>query len=229
MNANRSVRMSVKRGIARMAFPRRIEFLDKLNQHAEFAKSLPKLLNGAPEVPSSVELYRRVNDVVLENGPIDYLEFGVFKGWSMRQWTSLNQHPRSRFAGFDTFTGLPEDWTPAKRAGAFNADGRAPQFDDTRVQFVTGLFQHTLVDFLKSFQVKNRLVIHVDCDLYSATLFCLATLDRHMPSGTLIIFDEFYNLLHEFAAFRDYSKAFMRSAQGIAYTHHYTQVALQLG
>ena len=43
-----------------------------------------------------------------------------------------------------------------------------------------------------------------------------------------MIFDEFYDVLHEFAAFRDYSAAFMRQWVGVAYTDAYTQVALRL-
>ena len=117
---------------------------------------------------------------------------------------------------------------PAKRAGAFNADGKTPAIDDARVQFVAGLFQDTLVRFLQGFEIRNQLVVHIDCDLYSATLFCLATLDRHMPRGTVLIFDEFYDVLHEFRAFREYNEAFKRSWRGLAYTHHYTQVALRL-
>ena len=70
--------------------------------------------------------------------------------------------------------------------------------------------------------------MHIDCDLYSAALFCLATLDPIMRAGTIVIFDEFYDVLNEFAAFRDYSEAFMRKWRSIAYTDNYIEVALGL-
>jgi hypothetical protein len=169
-----------------------------------------------------------VNDVALNNVPVTYLEFGVFKGWSMRQWLEINQHSVSRFVGFDTFTGLPEDWMEGRKAGHFNVQGEAPPLDDPRVQFVPGLFQRTLPGFLRSFRIEHQLVVHIDCDLYSGTLFCLAALDPYMPPGTIVMFDEFYDLLHEFAGFNDYCAAFMRNWQAVAYRDDYIQAAVRL-
>jgi methyltransferase family protein len=205
--------MTTRRRLASLAYSRRLEVLDRLNENVDFVAMIPPLLRTAEEVADPVALYSHVSTTTLQDTAIDYLEFGVFEGWSMSQWTALNRHPDSRFVGFDTFTGLPEDWNLWRKAGAFDVSGRWPD---------------TLVDFLRTFEVKNKLIVHIDCDLYSSTLFCLATLDRQMPSGTVVIFDEFYDLLHEFAAYRDYSAAFMRSWRGIAYTPGYIQVALSL-
>jgi hypothetical protein len=211
-----------------MAYRRRLDWLDKLNENVDFVAKVPPLFRSAAATPDPTTLYRQVNDIALRNVPIDYLEFGVYEGWSIRQWSQLNPHPGSRFVGFDTFTGLPEDWNALRKAGAFDVKGVSPSDTDSRVTFVAGLFQKTLVDFLRGFELRNQLVVHIDCDLYSSTLFCLATLDRHMPPGSVVIFDEFYDVLHEFAAYRDYTAAFMRSWDGIAYTPQYVQVALRL-
>jgi hypothetical protein len=202
--------------------------LDKLNENVDFVAKVPPLFRSAVAISEPVALYQYVNDVTLSGAPIDYLEFGVYEGWSIRQWARLNRHPESRFFGFDTFTGLPEDWNAMRKAGAFDVKGVSPRETDPRITFVAGLFQHTLVDFLRTFDLRNHLVVHIDCDLYSSTLFCLATLDRQMPPGTIVMFDEFYDVLHEFAAYRDYSAAFMRSWNAIAYTPQYVQVALRL-
>src|SRR4030095_8056040 len=56
------------------------------------------------------DLYRKI--VATEgvaNGPINYLEFGVAQGFSFKCFLEQNKHADSRFYGFDTFTGLPED------------------------------------------------------------------------------------------------------------------------
>ena len=73
----------------------------------------------------------------------------------------------------------------------------------TRIQLIKALFQHTLVDFLAGYKVKKNLVIHMDADLYSSTLYCLATLDPVLD-GTIVIFAVFDNLSHEYSAFQDY-------------------------
>jgi len=71
-------------------------------------------------------------------------------------------------------------------------------------------------------------VVHVDCDLYSATLFVLGALDRFFKSGTIVIFDDFHSLNHEFAAWRDYRRAFLRSWRPLAKTQHCVQAAFSL-
>src|SRR5689334_11269923 len=46
----------------------------------------------------------------LSSNVINYLEFGVADGHSFRWFVQQNANPGSRFYGFDTFTGLPEDF-----------------------------------------------------------------------------------------------------------------------
>ena len=61
---------------------------------------------------------------VLAEEPIDYLEFGVRYGDSLFKWSGLNAHPDSRFIGFDSFEGIPEDWvsvTGESKKGAMSS------------------------------------------------------------------------------------------------------------
>ena len=51
-----------------------------------------------------IELYEFLQKEYLKEKPIDYLEFGVFKGETINFWRKLNKNPNSRFVGFDTFT-----------------------------------------------------------------------------------------------------------------------------
>lgn len=177
-------------------------------------------------------LYDHVQAETIGSSPIDYLEFGVFRGESIRYWAGLNQSAESRFYGFDTFEGLPETWSShfgSTTKGAFNAGGQLPDINDPRVSFVKGLFQDTLPSFLESFEPRNRLVIHLDADLYSSTLYVLCSLDHLLHSGTVIIFDEFASLLHEFRALQDYAQAYRRQYRLLGYTTRcYEQVAIEM-
>ena len=124
-------------------------------------------------------------------GAVDYLEFGVHRGHSILYFAEQNRAPESRFFGFDCFTGLPEDWDSDYPRGHFDTGGRIPETRDSRIQFVTGMFQDTLPGFVARFKPRKRLVINIDCDLYSSALYCLTKLDPILPTGTMLMFDEF--------------------------------------
>ena len=156
----------------------------------------------------------------LLNTPFDYLEFGVAGGHSFCWFMGNNMHPESRFSGFDTFTGLPEDWGPYKK-GAFANDNKPPEINDSRGSFYQGLFQQTLPLFLADrVQVKRR-VIMMDADLYSATLYVLTTLAPTMKKGDIIFFDEFAVPKHEFKAFHDFVQAYYINLRLIAAANNY--------
>lgn len=165
-------------------------------------------------------------------GPIDYLEFGVFKGSSIQRWMQLNAHPNSRFYGFDTFTGLPEPWEQATNtlaSGYFSTEGKLPDISDERAQFVPGRFQDSLEPFLRTWTPRSRLVVHLDADLYSATLFVLCALYRQLRAGTILLFDEFGSVNHEFRAFSDFTSAFPIRTKPIAFAgRFYTQMAFEV-
>jgi hypothetical protein len=57
------------------------------------------------------------------------------------------------------------------------------------------------------------LIVHNDSDLYSSTLFCLTTLDRIIAPGTIVIFDEFGDVMHEFRALQDYLASYRREVE----------------
>jgi hypothetical protein len=141
-----------------------------------------------------------------ENDPIVFLEFGVYKGQTYLIWLEGNKNPASRFAGFDTFTGLPEDWGNIK-AGSFSAGGRLPAVSDPRSQFCVGLIQDTLPEFVKTLSADQRKVIHIDVDLYNASLITLIHLQPYLRAGDVLIFDDFFTITkaaHEFRAFSDF-------------------------
>src|SRR6266700_7621504 len=55
--------------------------------------------------------------------PVNYMEFGVAQGVLFKWVLQQNNHPDSRFYGFDTFTGLPEDFGHFKK-GHFNNNNK---------------------------------------------------------------------------------------------------------
>ncbi len=162
------------------------------------------------------------------SGAIDYLEFGVHRGHSILYFAKQNKSADSRFFGFDCFTGLPEDWNSDYKRGHFDTGGRPPKTTDRRVKFAAGLFQETLPQFIAEFRTGNRMIVHVDCDLYSSALYCLTRLDPVMPNGTILIFDEFGEVLHEFRAANDYLSSYRRQVKVICSHDNFYTIAAEL-
>jgi len=194
------------------------QYVDAISANLEYGDWLKRNDCGRA-FSTRYEIYDYVNAEVLKNEPIDYLEFGVYRGDSIRYWSGLNRCPGSRFFGFDSFEGLPSDWQgffETVPKGSFDTGGEAPKIDDPRVAFVKGYFQETLSRFLEGFEPRNRLVIHCDADVYSSTLFVLCKADDRIKPGTVVIFDEFSGI-HEFNALVDYAESFLRKYRVIGH------------
>jgi hypothetical protein len=178
-----------------------------------------------------VQMYSAVNER-LGDIPITYLEFGVWKGESLQAWTNLNTNQRSRFYGFDSFEGLPEQWdhgfghATVKRQ--FNLNGAMPAVSDSRVKLVKGWFQHTLRGFLHETEIHHPVVVHVDSDLHSSAMYTLCTLDPILQSCDIIMFDEYTSPSNEYLAWEEYKRAFMRRAECIAMSDRWSQVSFVL-
>jgi O-methyltransferase len=174
-------------------------------------------------------LYQTVIDKeALDSAPMDYWEFGVFRGESLFWWTESIHHADSRFVGFDTFTGLPERWRATEPKGAFNVYGRLPDTKDSRCSFQVGLFQDTLLPFATSHDFSRRLVIHLDADLFTSTLFVLTTLARNLKSGDIIFFDNFICSLDEFRAFQSYVASYRVKYEVLGAVQEYLRVCVKV-
>ena len=136
-----------------------------------------------------------------------YLEFGVATGNTLREIASAAPTEKIVY-GFDSFNGLPGDWSGhVETTGAFKQN-RVPKvpFNAT---LVPGLFSETLPTFMD----KNNgpiSFVHIDCDLYSSTVTILDNIGSRFQAGTLILFDEYFNYpswkLHEHKAWLEYSE-----------------------
>lgn len=164
----------------------------------------------------------------LNSAPIDYLEFGVFRGDSLFWWLENISHPESRFVGFDTFTGLPERWRATEPEGAFNVYGRIPETNDTRCSFEVGLFQDTLLGFIARQDFSRRLVINLDADLFSSTLYVLTTFARHFKRGDIIFLDNFICSLDEYRAFEAFVSAFRVKYEVVGAIGEYMRVCVKI-
>jgi O-methyltransferase len=162
----------------------------------------------------------------LRDAPLDYLEFGVAAGDSIRWWSSYLTNPETRLVGFDLFTGLPEDWESLK-AGAFSTNGKPPTLADPRCTFQKGLVQDTLPAFLRETASERRKVIHMDLDLYSGTLFALVHLAPVLRIGDLVLFDEFASYMHEFRAWNDFLASCSLKFEPLQGTNEFFQVAFK--
>ena len=175
------------------------------------------------------KLYEFLFEEEKVNDKIKYLEFGVAAGHSFKWWVEHNTNAEAEFHGFDTFTGLPEDWGPFK-AGAMSNGNKPPEINDKRVTFYTGLFQQTLPGFIEKLKQDNskRKVIHLDADLYSATLYVLTMLAPYLKKGDIIMFDEFAVPQSEFLAYTDFVRSFYIDLELIAAANNYFFVAFKV-
>ena len=130
------------------------------------------------------------------------LEFGVASGSSIRKLAAIIDDP---IHGFDTFNGLPEDWSGTLEARGKFARPGTPKVPAS-VSLHAGLFDATLPPFLENHSDPARF-IHIDCDLYSSTRTVLDLLRERLVNGTVIVFDEYFNYpnwqVHEYRAFQE--------------------------
>ena len=141
-----------------------------------------------------------------------WLEFGVASGFSSNITSILRRqrHPRgatSKIYGFDWFRGLPEAWADhGFQASRFSRGAVAPPTQPD-VEFVHGLFNATLPEFLvhqttrahanpdgdgdgAQFAADSVSFVNIDMDLFDGAAFVLETLYPHLRRGSLLHFHE---------------------------------------
>ncbi len=135
-----------------------------------------------------------------------WLEFGVAAGDSLRY---IGQRAPVEVVGFDSFRGLPRDWNPYFRAGAYSQDGKLPELG-AGTPVVVGDFAKTLPAFLETSRGAGPIAfVHIDSDLYTSAKTVLSQLGPRLGPGSVLVFDEFCQLLpdDEFRAFKEAARA----------------------
>lgn len=145
------------------------------------------------------------------------LEFGVGYGTTLAM---IAAHPHfDPVVGFDSFTGLPEDWRSGFPAGTFACD--PPEIPGTLL--VVGPFDRTLPTLVHDPPdwLHRVTLAHIDCDLYSSTVTVLAHLGPYLAPGCIVVFDEYHGYpeaaQHEARAWREYLAVSGRDAEPIGY------------
>jgi O-methyltransferase len=214
------------------------KYMEWLAYYARFGKWTSEYINTFPNIKTYESRFALYDYLLAEQFDRDilYLEFGVFKGESIRYFIDNHLNQESAFFGFDTFTGLPEDWQANiiadVKAETFDVQGNLPQVRDSRVKFYKGLFIDTVPNFKLEqkmlLESNKKIVIHIDADLYSSTLYVLSELQEYIFTGTIIIFDEFRSVVNEFRALEDFCKSHERKYKVKGITTLCTQVAIQI-
>lgn len=122
--------------------------------------------------------------------PGAFAECGVYRGGNLRL---LAQAGRTVY-GFDTFTGLPaESWQPDEihKPGEFADLNMAAIERDLvgcdNVRLVHGLFP----DSAQQLEDERFAFVHLDFDFYESTRVAIAWFVPRMPSGGVIVFDDY--------------------------------------
>ena len=144
-----------------------------------------------------------------------YLEFGVFTGGTIRFMAS--RIGNRVIHGFDSFEGLPEAWGGFNLGRrAFDVKGKLPRVP-ANVRLHRGWFEKSLPPWIND-NGGPVAFIHIDCDLYSSTKTIFTLLADRITSGTIILFDEYFNFpnweRHEYKAFQEFV-----AESGVKYTY----------
>jgi Methyltransferase domain len=187
-----------------------------------------KYLSQAADFKSRSQLFKFVVEQVRDDSGL-FLEFGVYKGDSINRLAALR--PGVRWYGFDSFVGLPQAWTMGARTGAFSIGGKLPSVRDN-VTLIEGFFEQSLPPFAAEHRGSKIALLHVDCDLYSATRTIFAELGDMLQAGSIVIFDEFINYAGwqdgEYKAFCEFVRERNRTFEYIGYVRTGGQVAIRM-
>lgn len=156
------------------------------------------------------------------------LEFGVYRGDSLQM---IAKRCAQEVHGFDSFEGLPEDWTGGREKGRFSLGGELPPIKAANVILHKGWFEQSLPGFLASHPGPARFV-HIDCDIYSSTRTVLEQLAPRLVPGTIVVFDEYLNYPgwreHEFLAFAEAVRRYRIPYTYFGYASAHQSVAVRI-
>jgi Macrocin-O-methyltransferase (TylF) len=160
----------------------------------------------------------------LEDSDALLLDLGVWIGWSTRLISDVCDRT---VYGFDTFSGLVEDWRQEDQVfkrGTFSLSEPFAQWfmrdtgvsfhDDVpaalgrKVQFIRGSTYDTLAPFLADRRAASIRLFHMDLDTYESCLHALETCKDHFMKGSILVFDEYLVTNGEMRAFYEFQSRY---------------------
>lgn len=155
------------------------------------------------------------------------LDLGVYKGGSTRSLCRI--FPDKDVHGFDSFEGLPVDWSHAPKGQFGEIKGVLPDLPDN-AKLYKGWFDDTLPQWAANYDKETIALLRVDCDIYSSTKVIFDTLGDKLVVGSYILFDEligYYGFRHhELKAFMEFIERTGFRYEYLAYGLTYTLVRL---
>lgn len=188
----------------------------------ESALLVQKQMKAARMFPRPEDTLRYAAELVEVTGSV--LEFGVASGYTLN--LLIEALPGRTTAGFDVFTGLPEDWRSGFPAGTFVQEA-IPEVPGG--ELVVGLFEDTLPGYLARNQEPIAL-LHVDADLYSSAKTVLELVGPRLVVGSVVLFDEYFNYpgwqRGEYLAWQEYVERTGTTFRYAGYTYDHEQVVV---
>ncbi len=179
----------------------------------------------------SVDTWQSVHDIAgrYANNSGLIMEFGVF---SAKTTNYIAQIFNDKIInGFDSFEGLPEVWRDGFGKGHFALS----EFPKIRSNVVLhqGWFENSIPIFLENCK-EDKIIsyLHIDCDLYSSTKTIFDKIKFYFVSGTVIVFDEYFNYdgweFGEYLAFKEFIDEGDFAFEYLTYNYMHEQVAVRL-
>jgi hypothetical protein len=133
------VRQVAKRALVALGTRVPRHYLERAEIALQYMR-LGRWMRGHGFAPPRLRDRAAVFDAILQrvrHERVLYLEFGVYRGASMRYWSERLRHPGAILHGFDSFEGLPEEFCASSglSRGYFSTGGAAPVIQDSRVWF----------------------------------------------------------------------------------------------
>jgi hypothetical protein len=197
-------------------------------------------LEDLRDFDSDYDLYEWVTTTQLDcrllyNGQI--LEFGTATGRTLNQFAYWL--PYHTIVGFDSWQGLPEPFNDLPSGHFAQAlpkvlsntklvqgwFGKRPQEDQSTVN------EYTAEKFARE-NTAPLALLHLDADLYSSTKTVLTAFANHIQSGTIILFNEYWNhptwSKHEYRAWQEHVKTYNIRYEYIGYVSNHQEVAIKV-